>query len=64
MTIITNIGTFPNWFSVMKEMEYMKIEKVKVEEALCFGNSTRLGGIPGELTLEEVRKQYRAETEI
>ena len=64
MTIITNIGTFPNWFSVMKEMENQGIEKIKVEDVLCFGNSTRLGGIPGGLTLEEVRKQYRAETEI
>ena len=64
MTIITNIGRFDSWFSVIKEMENQEIEKIKVEDVLCFGNSTRLGGIPGELTLEEVRKQYRAETEI
>lgn len=61
MTIITNIGNFDSWHSIMKEMEYMKIEKVKVEDATCFGNSVHLGGIPGWITLEEVKQNAKNE---
>lgn len=56
MTIATNIGNFENWFSVACEMENTGIKTIKVNDVLCLANTTHLGAIIGEITIDEAKE--------
>lgn len=60
MTIITDIGNFGDWLSLKCEMEALEVDNVKVTEIQIYANTTRLGSIPGRLTIEEVRELAQA----
>jgi len=63
MTIVTSIGNFANWYSIMCEMQNEGIKSISVKDTLCIANLIHLGAILGELSLDEVKdmaaKEYR-----
>ena len=61
MTIVTNIGNFANWYSIMCEMQNEKIESIKVKDTLCIAHLIHLGAIPGEFTFDEVKEMAARE---